>query len=194
MSLRVTPRVPSRPASRRARRLAAPLLCAATLALAMAGVGCGRPFRIATAPGFVELDGQSATGYDYRATSPEGVVMAVKVLEDEDRAELGFWTKSIILQMRDVSGYAHLATVDVTSLDGTPGKRMEFAHDEDGKPYLYWVTVFAAQGKLFIAEAGAPKPLFERNRASVEWTMKSLKVKCDTLVSPVLASRTCHRW
>jgi hypothetical protein len=24
--------------------------------------------------------------------------------------------------------------------------------------------------------------------------MKSVKVKCDTIVSPVLASRTCNRW
>lgn len=170
--------------------LAVPL----ALALALASAGCGRPFRVATAPGFVELEGQSGTGYDYRATSPEGVVMAVKVLEDEDRADLAFWTRAIVLQMRDVSGYAHLTTVDVTSLDGTPGKRMEFAHDEDGKPYLYWVTVFLAQDKLFLAEVGAPKPLFERHRASIEWTLKSLKVKCDTFVSPVLASRTCHRW
>ncbi len=156
--------------------------------------GCGRPFKIVTAPGFVELEGQSSSGYAYRATSPEGVVVSVRVIEDEDRADVGFWTKSIILQMRDVSGYALLRVVDVTSRDGTPGKRMEFAHDEDGKPYHYWVTVFIAQDKLFMAEAGAPKDLFERSQASVEWMMKSLKVKCDTIVSPVLASRTCSRW
>lgn len=165
------------------------------LALFLPLAACGRPFRVNTPPGFVELDGQSnTTGYAYRSTSPEGVVVAVRVMEDEDRADLGFWTKSIILQMRDVSGYALVKTTDVVSLDGTPGKRLELAHDEDGKPYVYWVTVFVAQGKLFVAEAGAPKDLFERSQASVEWTMKSLKVKCDTFVSPVLASRTCRRW
>ena len=185
----------NRPATGTMRRIAARLgLAVALAALTFGALGCGRPFRIATAPGFVELDGQTGAGYEYRATSPEGVVLAVRVLEDEDRADLGFWTKSIVLQMRDVSGYAHLKTVDVTSLDGTAGKRLEFAHDEDGKPYLYWVTVYVAQGKLFLAEAGAPKDLFERNQASVDWTMKSLKVKCDTFVSPVFASRTCRRW
>jgi len=168
------------------------------LALAVVLTGslfaCGRPFKVATAPGFVELDGQAPDGYAYRATSPEGVVVAVRVMEDEDRADLGFWTKSIVLQMRDVSGYALVRTSDVTSRDGTPGKRLELAHDEDGKPFVYWVTVYLAQGKLFVVEAGAPKDLFERSQASVEWTMKSLKVKCDTFVSPVLASRTCNRW
>lgn len=164
------------------------------LALALSAAACGRPFKVATAPGFVELEGQGNEGYAYRATSPEGVVVAVRVMEDEDRADVGFWTKSIVLQMRDVSGYALVRTVDVTSRDGTPGKRLELAHDEDGKPYIYWVTVYTAQGKLFLVEAGAPKDLFERSQASVEWTMKSVKVKCDTIVSPVLASRTCNRW
>ncbi len=181
----------TRQAHSQARRLGVALLLGA---LALAGLGCGRPFRVATAPGFVELEGQAGAGYEYRATSPEGVVIAVKVIEDEERADLAFWTRSMVLQLRDVSGYAHLRTVDVTSLDGTPGKRMEFAHDEDGKPYLYWVTIFAAQGRLFIAEAGAPKALFERNQASIDWTLKSLKVKCSTIVSPVLASRTCNKW
>lgn len=164
------------------------------VALALPAVACGRPFKVATAPGFVELDGQQNDGFAYRATSPEGVVVSVRVMEDEDRADLGFWTKSILLQMRDVSGYALVRTTDVTSLDGTPGKRLELAHDEDGKPFTYWVTIYVAQGKLFLAEAGAPKDLFDRSQASVEWSMKSLKVKCDTWVSPVLASRTCNRW
>jgi len=167
---------------------------ALALALAASTFACGRPFKVATAPGFVELEGQESAGYAFRATSPEGVVVSVKVMEDEDRADLAFWTKSIVLQMRDVSGYALVRTADVTSLDGTPGKRLELAHDEDGKPYTYWVTVYAAQGKLFLAEAGAPKDLFDRSQPSVEWMMKSLKVKCDTFVSPVLASRTCNRW
>lgn len=167
---------------------------ALVLAMVAPLVACGRPFKVATAPGFVELDGQSSDGYQYRATSPEGVVVAVRVMESEDRADLGFWTKSIVLQMRDVSGYALVRTTDIAARDGTPGKRIELAHDEDGKPYIYWISVYVAQGKLFLAEAGAPKDLFERSQASVEWSMKSLEVKCDTIVSPVLASRTCNRW
>ena len=40
----------------------------------------------------------------------------------------------------------------------------------------------------------APYTQMERARPHVEWMMKSAKVKCDTFVSPVLASRTCNRW
>jgi len=166
----------------------------ASALLALSVVACGRPFDVKTAPGFVPLDEQAAYGYEYRATTPEGIVVAVRVIEDESRGDLDFWAQALTLQLRDISGYALLATKDVKSRDGTKGKRLELGHDEDGKPYTYWVSVFPAQGRLFIVEAGGAKDAFERSKPSVEWMLATVKVKCDTVVSPVLASRTCNRW
>ena len=165
---------------------------AALLALLALVAGCGRPFDVKTAPGFVPLENQVA--YEYRATSPEGVVVAVRVVDDERRGDLAFWTQAVTLQLRDVSGYALLDAVDVRSLDGTPGKLLKFGHDEGDKPFAYWVTVFPAQGRLFLVEAGGAKEPFERARPNVEWMLASVRVRCDTIVSPVLASRTCNRW
>lgn len=160
--------------------------------LAFAATACGRPFDVKTAPGFVPLENQ--TSYEYRATSPEGVVVAVRVVEDEKRGDLAFWTQAITLQLRDVSGYALLDSVDVESRDGTKGKLLKFGHDEGDKPFAYWVTIYPAQEKLFLVEAGGAKDAFERAKPSVEWMLKSVRVRCDTIVSPVLASRTCNRW
>ena len=39
----------------------------------LALAACGRPFKVQTAPGFVELEKQQDWQYGYRATSPEGV-------------------------------------------------------------------------------------------------------------------------
>ncbi|MDF2693522.1 MAG: hypothetical protein K0S65_1905 [Labilithrix sp.] len=164
------------------------LLLLASLALA----ACGRPFDVKTAPGFVPLENQST--YDYRATTPEGVVVAVRVVEDENRGDLAFWTQALTLQIRDVSGYALLDSTDVTSRDGTRGKLLQFGHDEADKPFAYWVAIFPAQGRLFLVEAGGAKDAFDRAKPSVEWMLKSVRVRCDTIVSPVLASRTCNRW
>ena len=153
---------------------------------------CGRPFDVKTAPGFVALERQSQ--HEYRATTPEGVVMGVRVVDDEERGDLTFWTQALVLQLRDSSGYALLDTKDTQSLDGTKGKRLEFARDESGTPYTYWVTIYLAQGRLFIVEAGGEDATFTRAKPSVEWMMQSVKVKCDSIVAPVLASRTCNRW
>ncbi len=168
------------------------LVAAALTVTAVSLAGCGRPFKVETAPGFIELAGQN--DYAYRATTPEGVVIGVRVVEDEERADVDFWAKAVTLQMRDVSGYALLSQKDVESRDGTKGKELRFGHDEDKKPYEYVVHLYAAQSRIFVVEAGGTKEQMDRAKASIDWTMKSVKVKCDTIVSPVLASKTCGRW
>lgn len=155
-------------------------------------VACGRPFEVKTPPGFVALEDQST--YAYRATSPEGVVTAIRVVEDEERGDLAFWTQAVTLKMREGSGYALLDASDVTSKDGTKGRRLVFGHDQDGRPYAYWVTLYLAQGRLFLVEAGGPSEAFERARPNVEQTMASVEVRCSSWLAPVLASRTCNRW
>jgi hypothetical protein len=164
----------------------------ASLLLALALAACGRPFDVKTAPGFVPLENQ--VQYDYRSTTPEGVVFAVRVVEDEKRGDLGFWTHAVTLQLREVSGYALLDTADVKSADGTPGKLMRFGRDEDNKPFVYWVAVFPAQGRLFIVETGGLKDTFDRARGSIDAMLASVRVRCNGFLSPVLSSRTCNRW
>ncbi len=166
-------------------------VAAVTLTLA----ACGRPFKVETAPGFVELDNQSvASDYQYRATTPDGLTFAVRVIEDEERGDLKFWQQTLTLQLRDVTGYALLGVDDMKAPDGTPGKLLRFGHDEDGKPYLYQVAFYQAQKRLFVVEAGGTKEQMDKQRAQVDAMLRSVEVRCSTFVSPVLASRTCNRW
>ena len=137
------------------------LLALASLALLLGATGCGRPFKIETAPGMVELDNQEPD-YEYRAMTPEGVVLGVRVVDTDDRGDLEFWTRATILRMRQMNGYALLASNPVTSHDGTPGRELHFGHDENGKPYLYTVRLFVAQSRLFVVEAGGQIPYLLR--------------------------------
>ncbi len=169
-------------------------LVAALAVFALAGAAaCGRPFKIETAPGMVELD-DPQPGHDFRAMTPEGVVVGVRTVDTAGRGNLEFWTRTIGLRMRQMNGYALLGEADVQSRDGTPGKELRFGHDDNGKPYSYRVRLFVAQSRLFVVEWGGPTEQVERYRPSLDWMQASLKVKCDTWVSPVLASRTCNRW
>jgi hypothetical protein len=160
--------------------------------LAIAALGCGKPFDVKAAPGFVPLENQH--DFDWRATTPEGVVVGIRVVEDEKRGDIPFWTQAITLQLRDVSGYALLESSDIASADGTKGRLLKFGHDEDDKPYVYWVAIFAAQSRLFLVEAGGAKEIFERAKPNIEWTMKTVRVRCDGFLAPVLSSHTCNRW
>lgn len=177
----------------RTKRPTAAAIVIAT-SLGLVAIGCGRPFDVKTAPGFIELQAQAEEGYLYRATTPDGVVIGMRVIEDEERGDLSFWVRTLTNQLRDVKGYALLETTDTKSRDGTPGKRLRFGSDEGKKPYTYELALFQAQGRLFLVETGGPKEQVERARPSLEWMHANLRVRCNSLVSPVLASRTCNRW
>jgi hypothetical protein len=155
--------------------------------------GCGRPFKVATAPGMVELDNQGPD-YDYRSMTPDGVVMGVRVIETKGRGNLDFWARATELRMHQLNGYAILGEGEVKARDGTPGRELRFGHDENGKPYLYAVRLFVAQDRLFVVEAGGPTEQVKRYGPSLDFMQASVRVQCSSLVSPVLASRTCNRW
>ena len=166
----------------------------ALAALALFSVACGRPFDVKTPPGFVELDNQEPQ-YGYRAMAPEGVVIAVRVVDIADeQSDMDFWTKAVTIRMRQLNGYALLGSSDVVALDGTKGKELQFGHDENAKPYLYRVRMFVAQQRLFIVEAGGQKDNMIRYKASVDWSLESVRVQCSAILAPVLASRTCNKW
>lgn len=154
--------------------------------------GCGRPFKINTANGLVELP-EPGGDYAYRAIAPEGVVMGVRTIEI-GVGDLAFWTKAVTLHFRQVNGYALERTADVRSADGMPGKELSFGHDENGKPFLYRVRLFTAQDRLYVAEAGGAKEPMTQYRDSVDAMFASLRVRCGSWLAPVLASRTCNRW
>jgi hypothetical protein len=154
-------------------------LAAPILLLAAAACGGSRPFRVETAPGLVELDPKQSkeSGYDYRALAPEGVVMAVRAIDTENRGDLEFWTRATAVRMKQLNGYALLATSDVQSRDGTPGRELRFGHDESGKPYLYTVRLFVAGGRLILVEAGGPRDEVERYGPNLAWMMGSVRVR-----------------
>jgi predicted small lipoprotein YifL len=154
------------------------LLTLCALAVATSLAGCGKPFQVYTPPGFIELQDQAPT-YAYRATTPEGVVVGIQVidLEGDNSGNLEFWTRALTLQMRDVSGYALLETRDVKSRDGTPGKQLRFGHDEDSKPFMYRLSVYLKEKHLFLFESGGAKGNFDRYEKNVEWIGDNLRFK-----------------
>lgn len=158
------------------KRLLFPSIFALAFATSLAG--CSKPFQVYTPPGFIELQDQAPT-YAYRATTPEGVVVGIQVidLEGDNSGNLEFWTRALTLQMRDVSGYALLETRDVKSRDGTPGKQLRFGHDEDSKPFMYRLSVYLKDKHLFLFESGGAKGNFDRYEKNVEWIGDNLRFK-----------------
>jgi hypothetical protein len=142
----------------------------AALALCLAiasGASCST-FRAATPEGFVVLPDQRAAGYDYRATTADGLVLAVRAIANEPRGDRAFWGKAIVNRLRTMGGYALLAERPVRCATGLEGTAYRFGHDESGKPHLYDVALFVTDDEIFVLEAGGARPLFEANAAKVD--------------------------
>ncbi|MCC6215733.1 MAG: serine/threonine protein kinase [Polyangiaceae bacterium] len=145
---------------------------ALALTAGLACAGCGLPFEAATPAGFVELEDQDERGYEWRATSADGLVLAVRAKDHEPKGELTFWAKVVENHMRQSGGYALLSKSNVKTTQGVEGTMLRFGHDQGATPHLYWVTVLVTESHIYLLEAGGTKELVEGKAKDIEaWVM-----------------------
>lgn len=137
------------------------------VAVSLLAVACGPSFVVTTPPGFVEIENEWDE-YDYRATTADGLVIAVREIEHDPEGTTEFWLQAIKNRMRDRGGYALLETVEVKSADGVQGTQLRFGHDEEGnRPHLYYVSIFVTESAILLVEAGGTKKLMTDSAAQI---------------------------
>jgi len=143
---------------------------------ALALTACGAAFQHPTPKGFVELEDQEERDYDYRAVSPDGMVLSVRALKNEPKGEMSFWTDAIANHMRKRIGYALLSKKEVTTTSGLKGTQLRFGHDRGKTPHLYYVTVFATDERIFVLEAGGTKEQVEAREEAIQASAAGFRV------------------
>jgi len=163
-------------------RSTAPSLTRVALTAALAALpltslaGCGGTASHLAAPtNFLELD-EPGESYAQRATSAEGVVLAVREVQNDPYGPLAFWVEAIKRRMRNVRGYALVEERDVRAASGEAGKQLRFGHDEAGGPYHFWLTVFVTDDYVFVVEAGGKKDLFETAQPEIERALAAYRI------------------
>ncbi|MCA9629175.1 MAG: serine/threonine protein kinase [Myxococcales bacterium] len=147
-------------------------------AFCLLSVACGSPFKATTPPGFVEVEDHGYDDrYDYRATTADGLVLAVRAVDNEEGGTLEFWTRAIENQLRQQGGYALIEKVDVKTRGGVAGKQLRFGLDQETTPHLYYVSVFVTDDTVFVHEAGGTKELMTKNMAQVTASIDNLELK-----------------
>lgn len=138
----------------------------------LVSAACGPAFTAATPTGFAELDDER---YDYRATSAEGLVLAVREIEHEPEADAAFWLEALKSRLRD-QGYALIEERPVTSVGGVEGTLLRFGHDEEGGPHQYLLTLYVTEDHLFLFEAGGTEEQIHRYDKQIEWARRNLQI------------------
>jgi hypothetical protein len=145
------------------------LTLAALASLSLAAAACGP--KLAPPPSFASIDGAD---YDYRATTPQGVVVAVRKEPNDPRADLEFWSRAVDLRLKR-DGYARATEAKVKTDRGLDGVEMSYARQNEGRTYRYEVAVFVDGKKLYLVEAGGDAEDFDPARNDVERAIRSLK-------------------
>lgn len=156
-------------------------LIVACFAITALSAGCA-PYQIVTPDGMIALNETTWSPYDYRATTPDGVVVGVRQVRMRDNgdtppADLEFWVNSLKLRLRTTAGYALLDETTVTSADGTDGVRLEFGRDEEGRTYRYDVTLFVTDKFVHVIESGGAEDLYLAASDDVEAAVDSYSIR-----------------
>lgn len=157
------------------------LLAAAVAGFCALGVGCQK-YSIDTPTAMVELDESRYSVYDYRATTPDGVIMSSRVIEQGPGREvpqgtLDFWADAFRLRMRTGQAYALVDEEEIRSADGTPGLLMHFGRDIGSEPYVYNVAIFTTARHLHVVEYGGRSTLVDEHAESLERALRSYRVR-----------------
>ena len=145
------------------------------LALSATTLACGPSVNLQTPSGFAVLEDQKE--YVYRATSAEGVVLAVRAEKNEPRGNIDFWADALDRQLRRGGYVVEGDMKEVHTRAGLTGRQSRYTRVENGRKYRFWMTVFVTEKRVWVVEAGGDADRFqEKLQRGVQQAIESIGV------------------
>jgi hypothetical protein len=139
------------------------------IVLALATAACGPASRLSAPDGFAHVAGE----YDDRVTSAGGVVVATRVVQNDPKANLDFWTQAIDLRLR-ARGYEPTEQpTEVKNDVGIPGRSLHYVFFDGTRKNRYFVDVYATTRRILLVEAAGDVGDFDANMPKIVATMRS---------------------
>ncbi len=139
------------------------------LMLSLAAAACGPTSRLAAPDGFAHVGGT----YDDRVASASGVVVGTRVVPNEPKANLDFWTQAIDLRLRQRGYEPYEQPEDVKSVSGLPGRSLHYVYFDGQRKNRYFVDVYATSRRILLVEAAGDAADFDASLPKVVATMRS---------------------
>jgi hypothetical protein len=111
--------------------------------------------------GFAVFQGKES----YRAISPEGVVLEVRMLENEPSQDLAFWTEALETHLTN-AGYRRIGKESFSSPAGQ-GVVFEWLAPVGGEDWAYMTAFTVGPDRIALFEAAGPVPDYRRHRSSL---------------------------
>lgn len=149
---------------------------ALSLALAASAplvAGCGPASGLAAPDGFAHLGGDH---FDDRIGSASGVVVATRVVANDPKANLDFWTQAIDLRLRQRGYTATEAPKDVKNSAGLEGRSLHYTFNDGSRENRYYLDVYATSRRILLVEATGATTDFDASLPKVVATMRSARL------------------
>lgn len=144
--------------------------------IGLVAAGCGDSFDVRRTAGLTEFEDDPGGEYDYRATTADVVVLGVRELDNDPQGTLDFWTQAVRNRVRDLGGYELVRELGVRAASGQQGKQLQFAREHEGRPYVYWVTLFVTDDTIYVLEAGGVRESWQRDERRIREAIAGFRV------------------
>lgn len=155
------------------------IFCGLLFAVLAVNVGCAPVYEVDTPANMVAVEEDD---HEYVAMTHDGIVLRALIHAQGDgptdvpNASHDFWVDATRERMRTRGGYALLDESEVQSANGHKGTRLEFGRDQNGEPFVYWVTLFVTEDYIHVLDAGGRQDRFEGAKDSIEEAISSYQV------------------
>ena len=142
------------------------------LALIVSAVGCRTTADIVLErpAGFAVYQGEGP----WQAVSPEGVVMQVRLLENDPPQGLSFWAEALEIHLVK-TGYRLTGKESVTTPAGE-AVVLDWLAPVAGEDWVYLTAFLVHEDRIALVEAAGPYGLFQRHRAELMASIATLAV------------------
>jgi hypothetical protein len=148
------------------RRAAAALL----VGLLLAGCATVRPV-LEQPKGFAEYRDETA----YRAVSPEGVVLRVRLVDNQPAQTLEFWAEALKTQLAK-SGYSPAGEEAVETRSGK-AIILEWVAPVGQEDWIYLTGMALSGSRIAVVEAAGAYPHYKKHRAAILDSLRTLEVR-----------------
>jgi hypothetical protein len=104
-------------------------------------------------------------GHEFKALTPDGVVLSVHEVDNDPKADLNFWSEALKTRMSQ-AGYRVLGD-SVLSGKGSEVSLLRLAAPLGQKDYLYYVALSMHGAKIRVTEAAGETSRFQARAAAV---------------------------
>jgi hypothetical protein len=142
----------------------------AALLLMMLLTGCATPV-LERPSGFAEYVGTR----DYRAVSPEGVVVRVRLVKNDPVQGIEFWTEALKTQLQK-SGYSLVRQEPVETRVGA-AVLLEWAAPVGQEDWIYLTGIAVSGTRIAVAEAAGAFASYQKHRAAILESLRTLEIR-----------------